>query len=128
MKLGDLPFPIDAEFPVRNLYELFRDGLLDDAVSEQAIDASIPYGGRVTVSMWALIPVTGESMGRMQTAALVRRFLTHMQRDFAGGVVASAGGFCLEPHFVDFIRTHRKMGSTHKQMVMAWDAMSGVQS
>lgn len=113
---------------LRNLYELFRDGVIDDAILS-------PQGGRV--SPWKFLPEeparSGEAarkphahIGRVATMALIRRFMQRAATEFPGGIMLNSTGFSVEESFVEFVKTHKAMGSTHDDMVKAWEAMQAI--
>jgi hypothetical protein len=116
---------------MRDLYQLFRDGVIDDAISGGAF---ISHGGRTFVSPWRFLPKDGgragdrsaTHVGRVQTMALIRRFMQRAAKEFPGGVVLNDSGFCVEEPFVEFVKTHRAMGSSHDDMVKAWAAMQSI--
>jgi hypothetical protein len=110
---------------LRNLYELFRDGVIEDAMVN-------PHGGRT--SPWKFLPSsksgsgpTGHTdVGRVQTMALIRRFMQRAAKEFPGGIVFDTLGLHIEESFVEFVKTHRAMGSSHADMVKAWAAIQSI--
>ena len=102
---------------VRNLYEMFRDGVLDDAIAQHDSGEDCPK-----VTPWQYLPPKTPA-GRLQTMAMIRRFMDQASKEFPGGLVLNAKGFKVEKSFVEFIKTHREMGSSHNDMVKAWSAL-----
>lgn len=99
----------------RSLYESFRDGLIDDAVSRNAHE----------FDPWKLIPEV--HIGRMQTVSLIRKMAAKMRKEFPGGVIEKKGKFLLQADLIEFAKTHREIGSTSEEMVAAWAAMRSIQ-
>lgn len=109
---------------LRNLYELFRDGVIEDAMVNT-------HGRRTVVSPWRFLPKDAGSppvmqVGRIQTMALIRRFMQRAAKEFPGGIVLNDSGFSVEESFVEFVKTHRAMGSSHDDMVKAWAAIQSI--
>lgn len=98
---------------------MFRDGVIEDALNLQ--------GKKDKVSVWAYLPnENGQNMARLQTLALIRRFMSSCAKEFPGGLVLKADGFRVTPTFIAFIRTHREMGTPHAEVVMAWKTMQEI--
>ena len=107
---------------MRNLYELFRDGVIDDAIKgngKTKVDGT-------HISPWNYLPEKTEHVGRVQTIALIRRFMQKASKEFPQGIVLNKSGFKVSDDFVVFTKTHKEMGTSHEDMVKSWEAMSSM--
>lgn len=109
---------------MRDLYELFRDGVIEDALAKRNLQ-----GGSTTVSPWQYVTKDNKrNVGRLQTLALVRRFMAQCADEYPGGISIKGTSFIIEDGFLSFVETHREMKSTNADMVKAWAAMQDILS
>lgn len=105
---------------MRNLYEQFRDGVIEDVIA-----GLIPQGG--SMSPYDFLSKDGaKHIGRLQTIALIRRFMHRIAIDLPGAFYLKERALHVEPTFPEFAKTHKEMGSNSEEMRAAWVAMVGM--
>lgn len=110
----------------RNLYEMFRDSVIADAI-ERTGATFIAQGGRTAISPWQYIPEDGDHIGRNQMMALLRRFMRKAGEEFPEGIVRDRSGFWMDDAFIEFAKTHRELGTDIVTMRKAWKAMRSIE-
>lgn len=98
----------------RNLYQMFRDSLLEDCIRS----------GIYEVELWRSVPK--ENIGRLQTVSLIRKMASRMSREFPGALTLSGGKLKISHELVDFSKTHRDLGSSEDEAIQAWQAMQSM--
>lgn len=113
----------------RDLYQMFRDCVLDDAINH-GVATFISQGGRRFLSPLKYLPNDSSGrksnrlhVGRVQTMGLIRKFMERAAAEFPDGFICNRSGLSVDEAFIEFIKTHRAMGSDHDAMVKAWRAM-----
>lgn len=106
---------------MRDLYMMFRDGIVEDAMLNL-------HGGRngESKSAWHYIPKQAHHVGRNQTMALIRRFMKQCCADFPGGFVLNGNSITVEPVFLEFVKTHKEMGTPPDELIKAWSTMHAI--
>lgn len=96
---------------VRDLYQLFRDGILEDAARFSI----------TSIEVWKMVPK--QNIGRLQTVAGIRKMVARMQAEFPKGIVWKSGRMVVSDELMQFAKTHRELGSTEQEAIEAWRAM-----
>lgn len=98
----------------RDLYQVFRDGILEDCIRF----------GMTEVELWKMVPK--ENIGRLQTMASLRKMANRMHKEFPGAITWKAGKMTITQELIEFSKTHREMGSTEQEAIAAWRAMQSI--
>ena len=97
-----------------DLYGMFHNEVLKLATVTPEFDCDV----------WEFLPIV--NIGRMQTVALIRKFMKQMSDDYPTGVTRKNGRFQITPMMVEFHKTHEDMGSSYQERIGAWKAMIGL--
>lgn len=95
----------------RTLYHIVRDGLIEEAILR---------GG--SVGLWSILPASTHG-DRLRIMTMIRRMISTMATEFAGGIYIDGNTAFFTADFLTFCQTHRDMGSTEQQARDAWQAM-----